>query len=66
VCEHTLPVRMTAWCLCVLCSTAGRLFGLSPVCLGLDNDRDEAPRRRSMRHAGNDRRFPFEDGMVQN
>ena len=34
--------------------------------LGLDNDRDEAPRRRSMRHAGNDRRFPFEDGMVQN
>src|ERR1700730_8885048 len=23
-----LAVRMTAWCLCVLCSTVGRLFGI--------------------------------------
>jgi putative transposase len=28
VCEHTLPVRMTAWCLCVRCSTAGRVLGI--------------------------------------
>jgi hypothetical protein len=27
--------------------------------LGLDNEGDEAARRRSMRNAGNDRRFPF-------
>jgi hypothetical protein len=27
VCGHILRVRMTAWCRCVQCSTAGRIFG---------------------------------------